>query len=540
MGALDKSLVTSPYTPTGDQPGAIDRLVEQVLRGDRYNVLRGITGTGKTFVMAHTLARWNRPALILCHNKTLAAQLARELRSLLQKNQVHLFVSYYNHYVPESCNDKIGKFTSKKSSISKELNALRHMATRALVQHPDAVIVGGGVRYSEEDIVDALRGGMYTSTETKGDDESLPSEHGEYHLSHSSADGSLSVVLWPPTEPSAVRVHFAVAEENDTCDTYTISSMDVLSPEGTAETSETSTTIESITVFPARHHSTGSNTERFDKYLSLIQEELSTRVKELKEESKFEEADRLSRRVSQDLMLLRETRNCNGIENYSRHLALRSEGDPPDTLFDYFGSQNFLLFVDESHVAMPQLTAMFRGDRARKKMLVKHGFRLPSALDNRPLKEDEFWDRVSQTVFVSATPGKKELNLISSIHENEPIDMTIRPTFVCDPPIDVRPTANQLENLVTEINARIERNERSLAMTLTKRDAEDLSSFLIEKGISSTYIHSGLKTRERSDALKSLQVGKVDCLVGVNLLREGLDLPEVSLVAILNADVEGF
>ena len=559
--------VTSPYSPTGDQPEAIDRLVEYIQRGDTCSVLKGITGTGKTFVMANTLARLgNRPALILCHNKTLAAQLARELRSLLQKNQVHLFVSYYNHYVPESFNEKVGKFTSKKSSISKELNALRHMATRALVQNSDTVIVasisciyglglpssyldaaftwvaGGSDRYSADEIVELLQGGMYTST---ADDESASAlensrdlEQGEYHISQSSADGGLSVSFYPPTEPSPIQVNFCICETggDGVNNNYAVSSIVRTSTKDGGKVS----TKESITIFPARHHALGSDKERFEESLSRIQEELVERVKELKAESKVIEADRLSQRVSQDLMLLRETGNCNGIENYSRHLALREEGDAPDTLLDYFGSENFLLFVDESHVALPQLAAMYRGDRARKKMLVKHGYRLPSALDNRPLKECEFWDRVSQTVFVSATPGKKEINFISNIHNNDPVEMNIRPTFVCDPPIEVRPTKNQLEDLVSEIQARIRRKERSLALTLTKKDAEDLSSFLLEKGVSSTYIHCGLKTRERSNALQALQLGEVDCLVGVNLLREGLDLPEVSLVAILSADVEGF
>ncbi len=559
--------VTSPYSPTGDQPQAIDRLVEYIQRGDKYSILRGITGTGKTFVMANTLARLgNRPALILCHNKTLAAQLARELRSLLQKNQVHLFVSYYNHYVPESFNEKIGKFTSKKSSISQELNALRHMATRALVQNSDTVIVasisciyglglpssyldaaftwvaGGIEKFSQAEIVELLQGGMYTSNMDEEEASPLKNmtdvEHGEYHITQSTADGGLCVIFYPPTEPSPIQVNFEICKDKSTDDNncrYKISSIFGVSKDG-----RKLSTKESITIFPARHHALGSDKEQFEESLSRIQEEMVERVKELKKESKFEEADRLSQRVSQDLMLLRETGNCNGIENYSRHLALREEGAAPETLLDYFGSENFLLFVDESHVALPQLAAMYRGDRARKKMLVKHGYRLPSALDNRPLKESEFWQRVSQTVFVSATPGRKELDLISDIYDNVPVQMNIRPTFVCDPPIEVRPTKNQLEDLVSEIQKRIKKKERSLALTLTKKDAEDLSSFLLEKGISSTYIHCGLKTRERSNALQSLQVGEVDCLVGVNLLREGLDLPEVSLVAILNADAEGF
>ena len=567
--------ITAPYRPTGDQPKAIDRLVKQIHRGDKYNILRGITGTGKTFVMANILARLgNRPALILCHNKTLAAQLARELRSLLQKNQVHLFVSYYNHYVPESYNEKNGKFTSKKSSISQELNALRHMATRALVQHSDTVIVasisciyglglpssyldaaftwqvGDGDQYSEGEILAMLQGGMYTSISSDADGSLSSSknitdmEQGEYFVSRSPSGGGFSIIFYPPTEPSLVKVKFEVSDmkkidppgsKSKVCH-YAISSIVTISPKDYKVVS----TKDCITIFPARHHALCTNEERFQESLSRIQEELLERLRELKAEAKLIEADRLSRRVSQDLMLLRETGNCNGIENYSRHLALRKEGAAPDTLLEYFGSQNFLLFVDESHVALPQLAAMYRGDRARKKMLVKHGYRLPSALDNRPLKESEFWDRVSQTIFVSATPGKKEMQLISNIRNNNPVDMIIRPTFVCDPPIEVRPTKNQLNDLVLEIKARMQKKERSLVLTLTKNDAEDLSSFLMENGVSSKYIHCGLKTRERSNALQSLQLGEIDCLVGVNLLREGLDLPEVSLVAILNADVEGF
>jgi excinuclease UvrABC helicase subunit UvrB len=314
-------------------------------------------------------------------------------------------------------------------------------------------------------------------------------KHGEYHISQSSS-GGVSVVFYPPTEPSPIIVNFDVCgkKENDNDNNdwyYTISSIVAISPKDYREIS----TKESITIFPARHHALGSDKERFEESLSRIQEELVDRVKELKAESKIIEADRLSQRVGQDLMMLRETGNCNGIENYSRHLALREEGAAPDTLLDYFGSENFLVFVDESHVALPQLAAMYRGDRARKKKLVKHGYRLPSALDNRPLKECEFWDRVSQTIFVSATPGKKETNLISNIRNNDPVDMIIRPTFVCDPPIDVRPTKNQLNDLVSEIKARIQRKERSLVLTLTKVDAEDLSSFLLENGVSSTYIN---------------------------------------------------
>jgi excinuclease UvrABC nuclease subunit len=291
------------------------------------------------------------------------------------------------------------------------------------------------------------------------------------------------------------------------------------------------------TIFPAKHHVT-SSTEQFEEALSRIQDELVSRVKELKAESKHFEADRLLQRVSQDLQLLRETGTCSGVENYSRHMGLREAGEAPDTLLDYFGSNDWLLLVDESHVTLPQLKAMYGGDRSRKERLVKHGFRLPSALDNRPLKENEFWGRISQSVFVSATPSKQEMSLIEGI--NQPIDMIIRPTYICDPEISVRPKDGQLNDLLAEIGVRASRNERVLVMALTKRDAEDLADYLKEHLVSATYIHSGLNTHERSEALKALQSGEIDCLVGVNLLREGLDLPQVSLVAVLNADSEGF
>jgi len=565
----NKFQITAPYPPCADQPKAIDRLVHQIQRGDKHGILRGCTGTGKTMVMAHTIARLGKPTLVLCHNKTLAAQLARELRSCLSQNHVHLFVSYYNHYVPESFSEVANRYTSKKSSINDELDALRHLATRALVQHSDVVVVssvsciyGLGMPKSyldaslhwsvgEEfdsvgDIVGALESNLYARPGDEDDEEpsvlsNTDLSRGEYHLVHNGVGGSASVTIWPPSESFPMRIDFEPVATSSPPSTntnklgYRISSIAHGHSSGMTSVSET-------TIFPAKHHITESS-DRFDEALRRIQDELADRVAELRSDNKHVEADRLSQRVGQDLLLLKETGTCPGVENYSRHMALREEGVPPDTLLDYFGfraDDNWLLLVDESHVTLPQLKAMYGGDRARKKSLVKHGYRLPSALDNRPLKADEFWERVPQSVFVSATPSPRELSLLVDIRDNDPVDMVIRPTYVCDPEIHVRPTNEQLEDLVKEVKGRALRQERTLAMALTKRDAEDLADYLIEQGVNSTYIHSGLNTHERSNALKALQNGEIDCLVGVNLLREGLDLPQVSLVAILNADSEGF
>ena len=521
--------------------------------------------------------------MILCHNKTLAAQLARELRSCLSKNHVHLFVSYYNHYVPESYNETTDRYTKKKSSVNDELDALRHLATRSLVQHRDVVVVssvsciyglgmpkayleasvnwkvGDLVGETTTDIHEIMASLLYMTPEEaqmnsnnsnsaddgrkgkrKKNDYSDELNRGNYQVSDSGNVASLMV--WPPSESFPIRVGMKKHQDG-----YRITSIGHGHSTGM-------NSVKSTTIFPAKHHIKSSQ-EEFDESLQRIQQELQWRVKELQEDGKMVEADRLSHRVSQDLLMLRETGTCSGVENYSRHMALREEGQPPDTLLDYFGNtlrtknssgttkdlftnlQDWLLIVDESHVTIPQLKAMYGGDRARKEKLVKHGYRLPSALDNRPLRSDEFWGRIPQAVFVSATPAKYELDLIRG--KNMPVEMIIRPTFVCDPKISVRPIENQLVDLLSEIQERAKRDERTLAMTLTKRDAEDLASYLVDHGISSTYIHSGLNTHERSNALKSLQHGEIDCLVGVNLLREGLDLPQVSLVAILNADSEG-
>ncbi|KAG7353282.1 excinuclease ABC subunit B [Nitzschia inconspicua] len=563
--------VTSPYQPMGDQPQAIDQLVKQIKRGDKYSILRGATGTGKTFCMAHTIARIGKPTLVLCHNKTLAAQLARELRSCLKKNHVHLFVSYYNHYVPESYNEVTDRYTAKKSSINDELDALRHMATRSLLEHEDVVVVSSvsciyglgmpkayldaSIRWNVGDVVgknlydiqSTLEALLY-STPEESPATGMTSQdlgRGNYQWSYnttvvaqSSSSPTTSLMIWPPSHYFPMTVTFQ-RERNahNGEDVYRVA---------TIEHGHTSgmNTVDSTTIFPAKHHISGSQ-EEFEESLARIQDELQTRVKELRAESKNIEADRLSHRVSQDLLLLRETGTCPGVENYSRHFALREEGMAPDTLLEYLGysakgCSDWLLLVDESHVTLPQLKAMYGGDRSRKKQLVKHGYRLPSALDNRPLRDSEFWQRVNQAIFVSATPAKQELNFIANIDDNEPVDMVIRPTYVCDPEISIRPTNTQLDDVLKEVRERSTRQERTLVITLTKRESVDMCRFLNEQGVSASYVHSGLNTHERSNALKSLQSGEIDCLVGVNLLREGLDLPEVSLVAILNADSEGF
>lgn len=554
--------VTSPYPPMGDQPEAIDRLVKQVQRGDKYSILRGATGTGKTFCMAHTIARVGKPTLVLCHNKTLAAQLARELRSCLKNNHVHLFVSYYNHYVPESYNEVTDRYNAKKSSINDELDALRHMATRSLLEHEDVVVVssvsciyglgmpksyldasvqwavGDDVGSSLSDIQETLASLLYVTPEesNEGGMTSHDLGRGNYQWSHNATMTSSSLMIWPPSHYFPMSVTFE-KDQSGQDDVFRVASIQHGHSSGM-------NVVESTTVFPAKHHIAGSE-EEFEESLARIQDEMQERVKELRAESKNVEADRLSHRVSQDLLLLRETGTCPGVENYSRHMALRDQGMAPDTLLEYLGyaakgESDWLLLVDESHVTLPQLKAMYGGDRARKKKLVKHGYRLPSALDNRPLRHTEFWERVPQTVFVSATPAKREIELIGDISDNEAVDMVIRPTYVCDPEISVRPTKGQLEDVLHEVRERAKKHERTLVITLTKREAEDMCNFFIEQGIAAAYIHSGLNTHERSSALKSLQSGEIDCLVGVNLLREGLDLPEVSLVAIFNADSEGF
>ena len=543
------SLIKAPYQPSGDQPEAIERIVQHFSDNPTNScaILRGITGTGKTCVMAHTIARLQKPTLVLCHNKTLAAQLARELRAFL--GSAELFVSFYNNYTPESYKEATDTYVAKKSSINADIDALRHRATRALLTpsngKPVVVVASVSCLYGlglpsdymdaslevrvneqlsleEQDFATALsRRLMYAQVETE--DEFTPGTFQHIQWENPSDNTRTDqVLLWAPHERFPWRI---TSRDNR------ILSLEVGHGKGFDTVSE-------LCIFPAKHHVMAP--DRQEQAIRTIEEELKDRVKELTAEKKHAEAQRLQQRVYNDLGMIRETGFCSGIENYSRHLTGREAGEPPGTLLDYIPSEKWMLMVDESHVTLPQLKAMYGGDQARKRMLVKHGYRLPSALDNRPLQASEFWDKIKgNTLFVSATPGPEELQRAEE-EEAPMVDMIIRPTYVCDPLIEVRPPETQLEDLHHEIRTRAEKGERSLVITLSKRDAEDLSSYMNENGIPSTYIHSGLKTNARSQALQSLQTGEVDCLVGVNCLREGLDLPQVSLVAVLQADVEGF
>ena len=543
--------VTAKYSATGDQPQAIQRLTEQLQQGDKFSVLRGITGTGKTFVMSHIIANIGKPCLVLCHNKTLASQLARELRSFLSENAVELFVSYYNMYRPEAYIEKSGTYLKKKSSVNAEIDALRHRATRSLLTRNDVVVVASvsciyGLGFPKEyidnsneivvgqevilqDFCMTLERMLYTPSDS---DENF--ERGQYQIDDS-FETARNIILWSPHEKYPMRISMeevqsSKAINSDTEKSYVITSIGNGNEKGFVPVSSTQ-------LFPAKHHIVSNQSLQIA--IDLIEQEMLEQVKVFRASGKSEEAERLQARVVQDLELLREHGYCHGCENYSRHFAQRDAGEPPDTLLDYFGfmgKRDWLLIVDESHVTLPQLSAMYLGDRERKVKLVKHGYRLPSALDNRPLNGEEFWKRVHQAVFVSATPSKLELALA----DRQPIDMIIRPTFLCDPEIEVRSSEGQLQDFLVEVKKRAEISERTLAVALSQRDAEDMSGFLIKNDVKSKFIHCGLTTNERAEALKELQNGTIDCLVGVNLLREGLDLPQVSLVAIFSADKQGF
>ncbi|KAL7519851.1 hypothetical protein ACHAWX_004600 [Stephanocyclus meneghinianus] len=541
--------VTAPFDPTGDQPQAIRQLINQLQQGDRFSILRGSTGTGKTLVMSHVIAQHGEPALVLCHNKTLAAQVARELRSFLGKNAVELFVSYYDHYVPESYNEVTNTYVGKKSSVNQDIDAMRHRATRALLTRQDVVVVAsvsciyglglpkdyleastilsvGQLVESPEAFLNQLNSMLYNHEPL---DDYYGRGHYQYRHStknrHSPTSGELfDVTLWPPHESFPLKIQLT----NDNIQ-WSVQSIQQGHAQGHSEIASST-----YCLFPAKHHVMSE--DRLQEACLTIEEECNNQVKEFNAQGKSVEASRLQQRVANDLLMLRETGFCSGAENYTRHFSQRKAGEPPDTLIDYLAlhGREWLLIVDESHVTIPQLRAMYAGDQARKQRLVKHGYRLPSALDNRPLKEHEFWEKIQQAIFVSATPGKQEYEW----SKRKAVEMIIRPTFVCDPVIEVRSSAGQLANLLDEIRSRAKREERTLAVALTKRDAEDLSDYLNKHGVSSAFIHSGLTTHERAESLKALQSGDVDCLVGVNLLREGLDLPQVSLVAILNADSE--
>ena len=520
--------VVSDFQPMGDQPQAIQKLVTGLRQGYRHQTLLGATGTGKTFVMAKLVEELQRPTLVLSHNKTLAAQLYAEFKEFFPSNAVEYFVSYYDYYQPEAYIAKTDTDIEKDSSINDEIDRLRHAATQALFTRRDTIIVASvsciyGLGSPEEygNVVVSLSKG-----ETRRRDKVLRHlidiryqrndvdfTRGNFRVRGDTLD------IYPAYEDVAVRVEFwgDVIER--------IVTLDPLTGEILGERDR-------LEVYPAKHFVT--NAEKLQQAIDSIKQELEEQLAEMRAQGKILEAARLEQRTHFDLEMLAETGYCSGVENYSRHLAGRQPGDMPWTLPDYF-SDDFLLIVDESHIALPQIRGMFAGDRARKEVLVDYGFRLPSALDNRPLTFSEFERHVNQVIYVSATPGPYEAE-----HSSQVVEQIIRPTGLVDPTLEIKPTAGQVDDLLAEIRARVSRGERTLVTTLTKRMAEDLADYLHELGIRVHYLHSEIETMERIEILRDLRLGVYDVVVGINLLREGLDLPEVSLVAILDADKEGF
>jgi excinuclease ABC subunit B len=521
--------LASEYQPRGDQPKAIAQLVEGVKRGDKHQVLLGATGTGKTFTMANVIQAVNKPTLIIAHNKTLAAQLCAEFKEFFPDNAVEYFVSYYDYYQPEAYIPSSDTYIEKDAKINDEIDKLRHSATSALVERSDVIVVasvssiyglGSPIEYYK--FVLSLRVGM-----EKGRDEVLRKlvemqyERNDINFTRGTfrVRGDVVEIFPASRSEQAVRVEF-FGDEIDR-----ITEVDVV-------TGEILGTRQHIAIYPASHFVTSQ--DKMQRAMENIRIELDERLKELHEQGKLLEAQRLEQRTNYDLEMMAEIGFCTGIENYSRHMEGRPAGSPPNTLFDFF-PDDFLLIIDESHVTIPQIGAMYNGDQARKNVLVEHGFRLPSAKDNRPLKFEEFEQKVHQAIYVSATPAEYELK-----HATQVVEQIIRPTGLLDPLVHVRPIKGQIDDLVGEINKRIAKDERVLVTTLTKKMAEDLTDYLKELGIKVRYLHSDIKTIERMVILRDLRTGVFDVLVGINLLREGLDLPEVSLVAILDADKEGF
>lgn len=519
----------APFSPTGDQPKAIAQLTASIQAGKRYQTLLGATGTGKTFTVASVIEKIGKPTLVLAHNKTLAAQLCNEFREFFPENAVEYFVSYYDYYQPEAYIPVTDTYIEKTASINDEIDMLRHSATRSLFERRDAIVVASisciyGLGTPREYLKAAIPlqiGKEVNQRELLRDLVTVQYRRNDLEMSRGRfrVRGDVLEIV-PAYDDRIVRVEFFgdVVEAIRYVDPVT---------------GEIIKSIEAINIYPARHFVTPE--ERLEGACEAIDQELRQRRLQLETEGKLLEAQRIDQRTRYDLEMLREVGYCNGVENYSRHLAGRSPGEPPECLVDYF-PDDWLLVVDESHVTIPQTRAMYNGDRARKNVLIEHGFRLPSAADNRPLKADEFWQKVNQCIFVSATPGEWELEL----SEDRIAQQIIRPTGVIDPEIFVRPTEGQVDDLLGEIKDRIDRKERVLVTTLTKRMAEDLTEYLQDRGVRVRYLHSEINSIQRIEILQELREAVFDVLVGVNLLREGLDLPEVSLVAILDADKEGF
>ena len=519
----------APFKPTGDQPQAIAQLTQGVQRGDRFQTLLGATGTGKTFSVAGVIDKVGKPTLVLAHNKTLAAQLCNELREFFPHNAVEYFVSYYDYYQPEAYIPVTDTYIEKSAAINDEIDMLRHSATRSLFERRDVIVVASisciyGLGIPSEYLKAAipLKMGMEVNQrELLRDLASVQYSRNDMEIGRGRFRVRGDVLeIGPAYEDRIIRVEFFGDE---------IDAIRYVDP----VTGEILQSMDALNVYPARHFVTPE--DRLEAACNDIEQELKDRLEELEKAGKLLEAQRLDQRTRYDLEMLREVGYCNGVENYSRHLAGRRAGEPPESLIDYF-PKDWLLVVDESHVSVPQIRGMYNGDQARKKVLIEHGFRLPSAADNRPLKSEEFWEKVNQCIFVSATPGNWEIEQ----SEERVVQQVIRPTGVLDPEIFVRPTEGQIDDLLGEIKDRIDKRERVLVTTLTKRMAEDLTEYLQDRGIRVRYLHSEINSIERIEILQDLREGKFDVLIGVNLLREGLDLPEVSLVAILDADKEGF
>ena len=519
----------APYQPKGDQPTAIAGLVQGVDGGERYQTLLGATGTGKTFTIANVIAQTGRPALVLAHNKTLAAQLCNELREFFPNNAVEYFISYYDYYQPEAYVAVSDTYIAKTASINEEIDMLRHSATRSLFERKDVIVVASisciyGLGIPSEYLKAAvkfkvgetlnLRGSLRELVNNQYSRNDLEISRGRFRVRGDVLE------IGPAYEDRLVRIELFGDE---------VEAIRYVDP----TTGEILQSLDTINIYPAKHFVTPK--ERLADAILAIRHEMRERLDVLNGQGRLLEAQRLEQRTTYDLEMLEQVGYCNGVENYARHLAGREAGTPPECLIDYF-PKDWLLVVDESHVTCSQLQAMYNGDQSRKQVLIEHGFRLPSAADNRPLKGSEFWEKAQQTIFVSATPGNWEMEQSSG----QIVQQVIRPTGVLDPIVEVRPSEGQVDDLLGEIRVRAEKNERVLVTTLTKRMAEDLTDYLAENGVRVRYLHSEIHSIERIEIIQDLRNGEYDVLVGVNLLREGLDLPEVSLVAILDADKEGF
>lgn len=529
QNCMTEFCLQAPFSPTGDQPQAIAQLTASIQSGNRYQTLLGATGTGKTFSVAAVIEKIGKPTLVLAHNKTLAAQLCNELRDFFPNNAVEYFVSYYDYYQPEAYIPVTDTYIEKTAAINDEIDMLRHSATRSLFERRDVIVVASisciyglgmpaeylkaaiplqiGMEVNQRQILRDLANVQYSRND-------IEMGRGKFRVRGDVLE------IGPAYEDRIIRVEFFGDE---------IDAIRYIDP----VTGEILKSLEAVNVYPARHFVTPE--ERLEVACNDIAAELKQQKLDLEQAGKLLEAQRIDQRTRYDLEMLREVGYCNGVENYSRHLAGRQAGESPECLIDYF-PKDWLLIIDESHVTVPQIRGMYNGDQARKKVLIEHGFRLPSAADNRPLKAEEFWQKVNQCIFVSATPGNWEIE----VSEDNVIEQVIRPTGVVDPEISVRPTEGQIDDLLGEIKDRADRHERVLITTLTKRMAEDLTEYLQDHGIRVRYLHSEITSIERIEILQNLREGKFDVLVGVNLLREGLDLPEVSLVAIMDADKEGF